>query len=121
MKSIINLGGLSSTFNQRKHDMGYISFELNPPSNELCRIYPYLKNCDPEDLVELIFDKDKLLNDGFSILDTIPGKEMTKTELGYYNCDLSLIGEYAFIESFVPLTYLTEESRKSLAKTYTLY
>lgn len=103
-------------------DKEYVSFELNPTTEALIKVFPILKSnpfgiVKQGDQFELLFDGNKMMDDGFTI-DLLSQHKIQIREYigqnGFTEEDYESIGEFVFVRSRVSLKYLTEESRERL-------
>lgn len=144
LSSIVEDNGLCSSSNLRSKDNGFLSFELNPPTDFLKENIYLLKvnwtSWKQDDTFPLEFDVEKIYQSGITIHDsTTSGLGITEvvdfkifiessfnsitwpstvdpnhfTEINSENI-LELVGEYRFIQGFLSLDYLTDQSRSLL-------
>ncbi|MEB2492874.1 hypothetical protein SOP93_17050 [Peribacillus frigoritolerans] len=125
LESIIKDGCLDSKYNKRKHDRDYLSFELNPKTNFLVDIFHLLKEWDPEETFELLFDGEKLLENHYEIHDSMDNIKFNKQidvgwklkgKVSFSENDIEMIGDYCFIKGKVSLEYLTKETKEKILK-----
>ncbi|MDU4589933.1 hypothetical protein [Clostridium sp.] len=124
LKQIYEDGCLDSTKTLRKRssDKDYVSFELEPSSDVLVRIFPMLKSnlistVHDGEQFELLFDGEKMLEDGIQLERVNQSKIQLKayqengeiTQEEYYS-----IGEFVLIKGKVSLKYLTDISKDML-------
>lgn len=118
LDSIISDGALRGDYVRRTLDNNYISFESNPTSDTLVRVFHILKGWDINEPFELLFDGEKLIQAGYEIQTTIDGKSFIKEEIdlemrGKGEREVSHeIGDYVFVKDVVPLKFLTSDSKK---------
>lgn len=113
-------GFLRGSDNLRKTHKDHVSFELfdtQQDRNAFIRAYATVRDIDIKEVVELFFDGDRMMEDGYTVMDRfISGKKDTKVELSIHPSiskdDYEAIGEYRFVYGRVPLEFLTEESKK---------
>lgn len=125
LNNIIAEGCLNPQHNRRKHDRGFVSFELNPVSNFLVDNFHILKNWSSADTFELLFDGNKLEEHGYEIVDNIEGIRFNKLSdvgmglnghISFTDEDLEGIGDCRFIKGTVPLEFLIEDTKEKIEK-----
>lgn len=104
--SILQHGGISSNFNLGKKDKGYLSLELNPPTDFLNNNLHLLKEkllhlgdesilpWNKEDTIALDFDLQLIEQSGIAILKDRGGKPVS----AYWDIKLGLCQQTPFIE-----------------------
>ncbi|MED2615411.1 hypothetical protein COF41_29890 [Bacillus toyonensis] len=128
--SIVEERILRGSDNLRKAHKGFVSFELFNPNvdrDAFKRIYLQVKpgNFDFEDIVELLFDGNRMVENGIEIVDCFTeGRKDTKSELsivpGINQADLEVMGDYQFVYGDVSLDYLTDESKRYVLENYNI-
>ncbi|MGE7828838.1 hypothetical protein [Paenibacillus sp. NPDC093718] len=108
----------------RSADKDYVAFELNPTSDVLVRIFPMLKSNSfnsksvmDGDQFELLFDGKKMSAEGFLIEQLNQLKIQIRPYIGqngFTEEEYESIGAFVFVQSRVPIKYLTEDSRATL-------
>lgn len=120
--SILNDGFLRGSNNMRAAHQDHVSFEIFNPNNDrfaFIKAYSLAKGANINNVVELFFDKEKMVNAGIEIRDSfINGKKDNKIELSLYpevtEDDFKSIGDYCFVYDKVPLEYLIEQSKRDI-------
>lgn len=124
LKSIVEMDCLLPTNQPRRSDHGYISFEKYNGNDYLLKPFVIEKKVELEDVFPLLFDGEKIMNDGINIVDLFEnGGKMTKEELNpqFFESPLTMIefaqiGDYRFIKGTLSLKYLLPESKEALTK-----
>lgn len=113
LKSIFEDGFLDAekTLRNFGEDSNYISFELNPESDVLFKLYPKLKssslivNVKDGEQFELLFDGEKMIEDGIEIKKNFGGMSKKELEILIDNPEYNLsreewesIGKYVFVK-----------------------
>lgn len=105
---------------QQSSDSGHVAFELDPQSDALYRMFPYLKahlRLQEGDFFILDFDGDRLIADGYHPIELSQYKIQIQHLVGQHGFtmdDYDSVGLFRFIQGEVPLRYLAEESRERL-------
>lgn len=130
---ILESGYLIPADKPGKMDDKLVSFEVYTGSEELIKCYAEQKKVSKEDIIPLFFDGQKMVNEGINLVKKVYGNAYSKSELQVFigktfthkgnqydvpgiitQEEYESIGEYLFVDSRVPLRFLTAETKRNL-------